>query len=278
MSLALNPRSAAVRSAAPLLLAAAVLAGAANAPARAATAKPQGSLPQPPKPAQPARPMEQRYPPPLPILSRDERLPSGYQEMVRKLMHRGPGDTLGDAIFTLAEQSFHSGAFDEATGRYAEFAQRFPRNLRLNQALERVLLIRDGRDFDDGPIRIYARAEGMRAAGHPDSAEAALTAGLARYPGARLRYHFRFALAEIARDKGDHVAAIEQALAVADTSASSRLAPAALKLAGDETLAAGGPAQKASGYYQSLLERFPDSPLAPGVRAQLLLLRKKMQL
>lgn len=253
-----------------LLVAAAALAVAAPAPS--------AGKPKPQETAKIVKPPEVRYPTPLPLLRRDERLPEGYQQMVRKLMMRGPADTLGDGVFALAEEAFHAGAFDVATARYSEFAQRFPRNLKINLALERVLLIRDGRDFDDEPIRIYARAEGMRAAGRADSAEAALTAGLARYPGARLRHHFRFALAEIARDKGNHAAAVEQALAVADTSAGSRLAPAALKLAGDETLAMGGPPEKASGYYQALLERFPESPLAPGVRAQLLLLRKKMQL
>lgn len=237
-----------------------------------------GAKPRPEPPAKVEPRVAPRVPQPLPLLNRDERLPEGYQDLVRRLMARGPGDTLGDGAFTLAEGSFHAGAFDEAGGRYADFAQRFPRNLRMNLALERLLLMKDGRDFGDEPLRIYARADLMRAEGHADSAEAALTAGLARYPGTKLRYHFRYALAEIARDKGNHAAAIEQALAVADTSAGSRLAPAALKLAGDETLAMGGPPERASGYYQSLLERFPDSPLAPSVRERLLLLRKKMQL
>ena len=259
----------------PFARAAALLMGAALA---AAAPSPAAAKPKPEETLKVVKPPEIRYPAALPLLRRDERLPEGYQQMVRKLMLRGPADTLGDGVFAMAEGAFHDGAFDVATARYSDFAQRFPRNLKLNVALERALLIRDGRDFDDEPIRIYARAERMRAAGRADSAEAALTAGLARYPGARLRHHFRLALAEIARDKGNHAAAVEQALAVADTSTGSRLAPAALKLAGDETLALGGTPEKASGYYQALLERFPDSPLAPAVRAQLLLLRKRMQL
>ena len=232
---------------------------------------------KPPKPAPPSR-EETRTAKPLPPVSVEDRLPDVYGEIVQRLMHRGPADTLGDGLFALAEQSFHEGRFDEATARYGEFAQRFTRNLRVTVALERALMIRDCRDFDDEPLKIYARAEELRLSGQADSAAAALTAGLARYPGARLRWHFRFAIAEIARDKGNHAAAIEQALAVADTSAGSRLAPYALRLAGDETLASGGAPEKAAGYYQALLERFPDSPLAPAVRAQVLLLRKRMQL
>ncbi|HEV8128775.1 MAG TPA: tetratricopeptide repeat protein [Candidatus Eisenbacteria bacterium] len=215
---------------------------------------------------------------PLPPVNRDEKLPDGYPEMIRKLMARGPADTLGDGVFALADQAFRAGSFDQALKLYADFAQRFTRNLRMNEALEKILMIRDGRDFDDEPLRIYARAESFRRAGHPDSAQALLTAGLTRYPGARLRWHFRYALAEIARDQGRHADAVTQALAVADTSAASRLAPYALKLAGDETLAMGGPPERAAALYQELLERFPDSPLATGVRTQVLQLRKRMQM
>lgn len=214
----------------------------------------------------------------LPPVTQKEKLPDGYPEMIRKLMQRGTADTLGDGMFTLANEAFRGGSFDQALRLYAEFAQRFTRNLRMNEALERILMIRDGRDFDDEPLKIYARAESHRRAGHPDSAQVLLASGLSRYPGARLRWHFRYALAEIARDQGRHAEAVTQALAVADTSAASRLAPYALKLAGDETLAMGGPPARAAELYQALLERFPDSPLATGVRAQVLQLRKRMQL
>lgn len=247
----------------------------------ASTAKPKKSndaRPTPPSREAAPQPRIPTVPPVLPLLSRDEQLPEGYQDMVRRLMQRGPADTLGDALYLLADASFRAGAFDQATKYYSEFAQRYTRNLRMNEALERVLMIRDCRDFDDEPLRIYARAETLRREGKADSAAVALSAGLARYPGARLRWHYRFALAEIARDQGNHALAVEQALAVADTSTGSRLAPYALKLAGDETLAAGGPVERASGYYQAILERYPDSPLAPAARAHVLSLRKKMQL
>ncbi|HLQ67193.1 MAG TPA: tetratricopeptide repeat protein [Candidatus Limnocylindrales bacterium] len=243
-------------------------------PAAGAKPKKTNAPPLPP----PSREVAPQYPPALPPLSRDERLPEGYQEMVRRLMQRSPADSLGDGLYAVADASFHAGSFDEATKLYATFAQLYTRNLRLNEALERVLMIRDCRDFDDEPLRIYAHAEELRREGKADSAAAALSAGLSRYPGARLRWHYRYALAEIARDKGNHALAVEQALAVADTSTGSRLAPYALKLAGDETLAAGGPPERAAGYYQALLERYPDSPLAAPVRVQVLALRKRMQL
>jgi len=239
-----------------------------------AGAKPKSAQAQTPPPAtaQPA------YPPPLPAIGRDEALPSEYGELVRRFTNRGPADTLGDGLFALGEAAFRAGNFDGASKLYQEFAQRHMRNLLMNDALERILLIKEMRDFEDEPLRMFARAEGLRHEGQADSATALLRAGLARYPGARIRYHMRYALAEIARDRGDHANAIEQALAVADTTSRSRLAPYALKLAGDETLAAGGPPERAAGYYQTLLERYPDSPLASGVRARILALRKRAQL
>jgi hypothetical protein len=94
----------------------------------------------------------------------------------------------------------------------------------------------------------------------------------------RIRYHWRYLLAEIARDQGDHASAINHAIAVADTTSRSRLAPYALKLAGDETLAMGDDPSKALRFYQAVLERYPTSPLAPPVRARALEIRKKLQL
>ena len=243
------------------------------AAASSARAKPEAEKQEPPRAVIRTVPPEV-----LPEIARDEPLSGPYKEMVRRIAQRGPADTLGDGLFAAAEEAFRAGAFDEATKRYGEFAQKHVRNLKVNDALERILLIRDGRDFDGVPLGMYARAEAMRGAGRADSAAATLQAALHRYPGAYVRWHLRYALAEVARDKGNHDLAVEHALAVADTSARSRLAPYALKLAGDETLASGKPPERAAGYYQSLLERYPDSPLAPSVRARLLLLRKRMQL
>ena len=255
-----------------LAVALAMVAGATAAGDAVAKTK-EAVVPEPPPvTSQPA------YPPQLPPIGRDEELPKAYGELVRRFTNRGPADTLGDGLFMIAETAFRAGAFDEASKRYQEFAQKFTRNLAMNDALERILLIRDMRDFDEEPLRAYARAEGMRGAGEADSAAAVLRAGLARYPGARVRYHMRYLLAELARDRGDHTTAIEHALAVADTTSRSRLAPYALKLLGDETLAMGAPPERATGYYQALLERYPDSPLAAGVRARILALRKRAQL
>ena len=85
-------------------------------------------------------------------------------------------------------------------------------------------------------------------------------------------------MAEIARERGDHGTAIRYALVIADSTSKSRLAPYALKLAGDESIAMGEDPAKALRLYQALLERYPASPLAPPVRAQVLELRKKLQL
>ena len=162
--------------------------------------------------------------------------------------------------------------------RAGEFTKAYTRNLNMNDALELVLLTRGFRDFKDEPLRAYAKVLALREGGRPDSASALAARTLERWPGARIRYHLHYQIAELARDRGDHATAVTHAMAVADSSSKSRLAPAALKLAGDETIALGQGRDRAIKLYQELLERFPDSPLAPGVRSQVIEMRKGMQL
>jgi tetratricopeptide (TPR) repeat protein len=204
-------------------------------------------------------------------------------DVYRALLRQYPGgnspaDTLGNGVYALARSAFFAGRFEEAMARAAEFTRTYTRNLNLNDALEMTLLIRGFRDFEDQPLKAYGRVLALRGAGQADSAFAAGRNALARWPGARIRHHLHFQLAEMARDRGDHATAVTHALAVADPSSKSRLAPAALKLAGDESVAAGQGQDRALRIYQDLLERYPDSPLAPSVRAQVLEMRKRLQL
>lgn len=208
----------------------------------------------------------------------EEAPPPPYEELLRSVRTRSAQDTLGNGLFALGMEAFHAGRVDEASGKLQEFARRYPWNVSLNEGLETILLIRENREFRDEPLKIYAAAQAERLAGRPDSAAALARAGLERYPGARIRHHWRFLLAELARDRGDHVAAIGFSLAVADTVAKSRLAPYALELAAEETLALGTEPARALRLYRDLLERYPDSPLAPRARARALALRKKFQL
>lgn len=207
-----------------------------------------------------------------------EEPPLPYEKVIRAVLIHSAQDTLGNAARALAMRDYEAGRFDEATAKLQEFVRSYPRNLALNEALETILLIRENREFKDEPLRIYVAAEASRRAGHPDSAVALARAGLARFPGAKIRPHLDFLLARLARDRGDHAAAVGFALAVADTAWHSRLAPYGLRLAAEETLALGTQPAQALRYYQELLERFPDSPLAPGSRARALELRKKLQL
>lgn len=191
---------------------------------------------------------------------------------------RSPADTMGNGLYALARSAFLSGRLEEAMARSVEFTRSYTRNLYLNDALEMTLLIRGFRDFDDQPLRAYGRVLALRDVGQPDSAAAVSRAALERWPGAKIRHHLHFQLAELARDRGDHAGAMTHALAVADPSAKSRLAPAALKLAGDEAIASGQGQDRGLRLYQELLERFPDSPLAPQVRSEVLEMRKRLQL
>jgi len=201
-----------------------------------------------------------------------------YRAIVRAAEIRSPSDTLGNGVYAAAKEAFYAGNFDEAIARAGEFTKAYTRNLNMNDALELVLLVRGFRDFQDEPLRAYAKVMALREGARPDSASAVAARALERWPGARIRYHLHYQIAEVARDRGDHAAAVTHAMAVADSSSKSRLAPAALKLAGDETISLGQGRDRALKLYQELLERFPDSPLAPGVRSQVLEMRKGMQL
>jgi TolA-binding protein len=201
-----------------------------------------------------------------------------YRAIIRASSVRSPSDTLGNGIYESSRAAFYAGDFDAATARAQEFVNAYSRNLNTNDAMEMVLLIKESRDFQDQPLKGYAGVLFLRATGRPDSAATLAQATLTRWPGARVRYHLHFQLAELAAERGDHATAVAQALAVADSSSKSRLAPSALKLAGDELIVSGQGPDRALKLYQELLHRYPTSPLAPGVRARVLEMRKKLQL
>jgi len=232
---------------------------------KAATTIP--SVPELQKPGQQPQPQPQ-----------DPRAIDVYRAILRSGAARGAADTLGDGMYHAALQAFYDGQIEAAQVAANQFARTYVRNLKVNEALEIVLLAKNCRDFDYQPLRAYGRVLSLRASGHPDSAASVAKATLQTWPGAAVRYHLKYQLADLARERGDHAEAVVQALAVADSTSKSRLAPAALKLAGDETLAMGQGSEKALKIYQELLERFPDSPLTPGVRSQILEMRKKLQL
>ncbi|HET9251218.1 MAG TPA: hypothetical protein VFP58_03800 [Candidatus Eisenbacteria bacterium] len=191
---------------------------------------------------------------------------------------KSPADTMGNGVYALSRNAFYAGQLQEAMARSVEFTRTYTRNLNLNDALEMQILIRSYRDFEDRPLQAYARVLSLRESGKADSAAAAGRAALEKWPGAKIRYHLHYELAELARDRGDHANAMAHALVVSDPASKSRLAPAALKLAADESIASGQGQDRALRLYQELLERFPDSPLAPQVRAEAIEMRKRLQL
>lgn len=232
-----------------------------------------GAAPAPTEPAGPPSPV------PRPAPAHDRTQGKGiHHTLLGNLSISAPQDTLGGAEYDVALRLFEAGLFDSAAAEFGRFAARFPRNLFLNDVIEHVLLIRENREPGDEALRLYAHAVALRGAGLADSAASVAETGLSRFPNARIRYHWQYLLAEIAREHGDHATAIRYALVIADSTSKSRLAPYALKLAGDESIAMGEDPAKALRLYQALLERYPASPLAPPVRAQVLEIRKKLQL
>ena len=236
-------------------------------PAPKTSSTPKSAIPSVPELQKPGQPQPQ-----------DPRATDVYRAILRSGASRAAADTLGDGMYHAALQAFYDGQIEVAQVAANEFVRTYVRNLKVNEALELVLLAKNCRDFDYQPLRAYGRVLSLRATGHPDSAASVAQATLQMWPGSAVRYHLRYQLADLARERGDHTEAVAQALAVADSTSKSRLAPAALKLAGDETIAMGQGQEKALKIYQELLERYPESPLAPGVRSQILDMRKKLQL
>ncbi len=203
-------------------------------------------------------------------------LPRTYQALVRRFGTMSPADSMGEGAYRWADAAFAAGKFDDASKGYLDFARRYPRNLKVNDALSATLLIKEARDFEGQPLLLYARGRAFRAAGKPDSAAAVLTAAAQRYPGAKVRHHVHLMLAEIERSRGDHAAALRWAVAGADTTGKNRLAPFALRIAAESSIDLGEPPQKALAYYKEILERYPRSPVTPEARARALEIRKRM--
>ena len=204
-------------------------------------------------------------------------LPRTYQALVRRFGTMSPADSMGSGAYRWADAAFTAGKFDDASKWYLDFARRYPRNLQVNDALSLTLLIKEARDFEDQPLLLYARGRAYRAAGRADSATAVLTTAEQRFPGAKVRHHVHLMLAELARDRGDHAAALRWAVEAADTTGKNRLAPFALQIAAESSMELKEPPQKALAYYKAILERYPHSPVAPEARTRALEIRKKMQ-
>jgi len=267
-------RMAAGLFAAILALAAQGAAPAWSASKPAKNAPPQ-QAPQPVPPQQAPQPVPPQQAPVAPEIKANS---EALRYFLGGSAIRTPQDSIGNGEYFAARRLFEAGRFDSSTVEFREFAERYPRNLRVNEAIEHILLTRQNREPGDEALKVYAQTLALRDAGLADSAAATARTALARYPNAKIRYHFQYFLAETARDKGDHATAIQYALLVADSTSKSRLAPYALRLVGDETIAMGQDPAKALRVFQALLERYPDSPLAPPVRAQVIAIRKKLQL
>jgi TolA-binding protein len=203
-------------------------------------------------------------------------MPNTYEGLIRRFATLTPSDSMGNGDYRAAEALFAAGKFDEAAKAFHEFARRYPRNMNVNDALATVLLIREARDFEDKPLHLYARARAHRLEGRPDSARALLSEAAERFPGAKARHRIQYALAELAWERTDYAEALRWALAAADTAVSNRVAPFALKIAAESSIALGEAPQKALGYYKVILERYPKAAVTPEARARALEIRKRM--
>ena len=201
-----------------------------------------------------------------------------YRTIIRAAGIRSPA-TRSNSVYAAAKEAFYAGKIDEAIASAAEFTKSYTRNLNMtNDALELVLLTRGFRDFrtsrcaprpghlavrEAGTARFRVgagRANPRALAGRKNPISPSLPDRRARPRSRRSRGGGH------PRDGGGRF--------IVEEPARARRAEAG----GDETLALGQGRDRALKLYQELLERFPDSPLAPGVRSQVLEMRKGMQL
>ncbi len=202
--------------------------------------------------------------------------PRTYEATIRRFATLTPSDSMGNGAYAAAEAAFAAGSFDQAAKAFHDFARRYPRNLNVNDALSAILLIQEARDFEDRPLLLYARARAHRAGGQPDSARILLAEAAERYPGAKARHRIAYMLAELARERADHVGALRWAMVAADTASTNRTAPFALRIAAESSLDLGKPPQEALALYKIILERYPHSAVTPEARARALQIRKRM--
>ena len=80
-------------------------------------------------------------------------LPRTYQALVRRFSTMSPADSMGEGAYRWADAAFTAGKFDDAGKGYLDFARRYPRNLKVNDALSATLLIKEARDFEDHILR-----------------------------------------------------------------------------------------------------------------------------
>lgn len=173
-----------------------------------------------------------------------------------------------EAFFNLGEVAFYRGEFDEAVSYYNLTARQFPSGDRANDAIERLMLLRDSKTKDgyNGDLKLLASAYLLERQGKVQDAEKAyLMLSAANHRTIRAESLKR--LAEMARRKGEFARALAFYKVISD-SIGGDATPLALEAIGDIYLES-GQVERALETYESLIIDFPGTTSAGEARRKI---------
>lgn len=179
------------------------------------------------------------------------------------------------AEFDLIELDFFEARFDTAAAAYRAFALRHPRGYLTNDAISRLFLIDENSDSGTAPLALYATAARESRAGRPDSATAVLKQAAERYRGGSLEDDILLALGDLSSSSPAPAAALGYFQTVADMKPDSPLAPAALMRIGRYHAEVMQDIPAVIATYERVLERFPESVEADEARKLIERLRRR---
>jgi TolA-binding protein len=170
--------------------------------------------------------------------------------------------------FRRAELLFLSGDFEASASEFKELVKRYPRGLRVNDAIELGLIIRDGSDAMLWSLNRYAAAQLALRQGQEDTA-LGLFAVLASDSAGALADDAQFAAAGVYVEAGDISSAIESYEVMIARFPESALVPRAWMAIGNLYADELADAASARPIYQKILSDFRESPVAEAARHRL---------
>ncbi|MEW6687217.1 MAG: tetratricopeptide repeat protein [Candidatus Edwardsbacteria bacterium] len=176
--------------------------------------------------------------------------------------------------FQIAECHFYQGKFDEAGKVYQEIVEKFPQGTFVNDALSRLLLIRENKDQNE-LLERYAKAELKGRQKQFDEAITDYREIMKNSPTSSLTVETQFATASLLKEKGEYPRAMEAFKELCDKFPDSRLAPLAKKEIAQIYLVNLQKKDKAKIELEELILKYPQSIVCEEARQMLSELQRK---
>jgi tetratricopeptide (TPR) repeat protein len=184
------------------------------------------------------------------------------------LAARPSPDEAEEIGFRLAELRLFRGEYDQCASDLKQFAQRFPRGLYVNDALELKVLIADGKDAMNWSLDRYAGGLYATRRGQLDSA-LALFGQLVTDSAGKLAAAGQFQIAGIKTRQGIPVDAAAEYRSLIARFPQNSLVPRAWAAIGALCEGALADRRQARAAYQTIVTEFKDSPLVEEARLHL---------